>query len=183
MFVDHTVETAPPASRRVMTGVSERMGYLPAPVRRLAESPQLLDGFLKLSALFETTALDPVAREVLILTVATRNGCEVCVAMHTAKLTELGAPPALVAALRERQPLDDGRLEAVRAFTLEVIATAGAVDDTTLRAFLAHGFTTKNALEVVLGIGAYTTSTLANRLTRAPLDEQLADYAWEGSKA
>lgn len=182
MFVDHTVETAPPASRRVMAGVSARMGYLPAPVRRLAESPQLLDGFLKLSALFETATLDPVAREVLILTVATRNGCEVCVAMHTAKLIALGVSPALVAALREQRPLDDERLEAVRAFTLEVVATAGAVDDTTLRTFLAHGFTTKNALEVVLGIGAYTTSTLANRLTRAPLDEQLADYAWEGSK-
>jgi hypothetical protein len=29
-------------------------------------------------------------------------------------------------------------------------------------------------LDVVLGIGTYTMSTLANRLTRAPLDEQLA---------
>ncbi|CAM2802642.1 carboxymuconolactone decarboxylase family protein [Saccharomonospora xinjiangensis] len=181
MFVDHTLETAPPASRRAMTGVSEKMGYLPAPVGRLAESPQLLDGFLKISALFEATSLEPVAREVVILTVATRNGCEVCVAMHTAKLAALGASPSLVAALREQRPLDDERLEVLRIFTLEVIATAGAVDDDMLRAFLAGGFTRRNALEVVLGIGAYTTSTLANRLTRAPLDGQLADFAWRES--
>ncbi|EID55023.1 carboxymuconolactone decarboxylase family protein [Saccharomonospora xinjiangensis] len=181
MFVDHTLETAPPASRRAMTGVSEKMGYLPAPVRRLAESPHLLDGFLKLSALFEATTLDPVEREVVIFAVATRNSCEVCVAIHTAKLAALGAAPSLVAALREQRPLDDERLEALRVFTLEVIATAGAVDDAALRAFLEHGFTTRNALEVVLGIGAYTTSTLANRLTRAPLDEQLADFAWRES--
>lgn len=46
--------------------------------------------------------------------------------------------------------------------------------DTDLDAFLAHGHTPRNALEVVLGIGTYTLSTLANRLTRAPLDPQLA---------
>jgi hypothetical protein len=31
---------------------------------------------------------------------------------------------------------------------------------------------------VVLGIGTYTMSTLANRLTGAPLDDQLAEFAW-----
>jgi hypothetical protein len=43
---------------------------------------------------------------------------------------------------------------------------------------MAAGYTTQNALEVVLGIGTYTMSTLANRLTGAPVDDQLAAYAW-----
>lgn len=47
------------------------------------------------------------------------------------------------------------------------------VDDATLVAFLDHGFTRQNALEVVLGVGTYTLSTFANRLTRAPADPQL----------
>jgi hypothetical protein len=38
------------------------------------------------------------------------------------------------------------------------------------------GYTPRNALEVVLGIGAYTMSTLANRMTGAPLDEQLKPF-------
>jgi hypothetical protein len=42
---------------------------------------------------------------------------------------------------------------------------------------MAAGYTTQNALEVVLGIGTYTMSTLANRLTGAPVDDQLAAYA------
>ncbi|MEV0678668.1 carboxymuconolactone decarboxylase family protein [Actinosynnema sp. NPDC050436] len=161
-----------------MTATAERLGHLPAPVARLAASPHLLDGFLKVSGLFSATTLDPLAREVVILTIATRNGCEVCVAMHTAALRGLGADDALVDALREQRPVADERLEAVRAFTLEVVTTSGAVDDDALRAFLARGHTPQNALEVVLGIGAYTMSTLANRLTRAPLDEQLAPFAW-----
>ncbi|MFJ2771855.1 carboxymuconolactone decarboxylase family protein [Streptomyces sp. NPDC087300] len=168
MFAEHTVETAPTESRQAMEGVTRAFGHLPDAVARLAESPELLNGFLELSASFERTTLDPVAREVVIMTVATRNDCHVCMAMHTGKLRKLGAEPGLITALREQRPLDcDERLEAVRQFTLSVLATAGGVDDETLKAFLAHGYTERNALEVVLGIGAYTMSTLANRLTRA----------------
>ncbi|MEU6869450.1 carboxymuconolactone decarboxylase family protein [Streptomyces sp. NPDC046751] len=177
VFPDHTLESAPAAARRAMEAVTRKQGHLPPAVARLATSPELLDGFLRASAVFESTTLDPLSREVLIMTMATRNDCHVCVAMHTAKLTALGADPELIAALRERRPLADERLETVREFTLAVLATAGAVDDATLRAFLGHGYTARNALEVVLGIGAYTMSTLANRMTGAPLDPRLAAFA------
>jgi AhpD family alkylhydroperoxidase len=177
LFPDHTIESAPPQSQPAMRATTRKFGYLPAAVARLAESPQLLDGFLKASQLFEATTLDPIAREVLILTMANRNGCHVCLAMHSAKLTALGATDVLDS-LREQQSLADERLEAVRRFTLEVLASAGAVHDAPLRDFLAHGYTARNALEVVLGIGAYTMSTLANRMVGTPLDDALLPHAW-----
>lgn len=180
-FADHTLETAPPAARRAMESTIRNLGYLPVGVARLAQSPQALDGFLKLSAMFETTDLAPVAREVVIMTIATRNACHLCVAMHTAKLTKLGADPALINALRDSQPLPDERLAALQDFTVATVETAGAVAPETLQTFLSHGYTPQNALEVVLGIGAYTLSTLANRMTDAPLDRQLLPFAWEAA--
>jgi len=179
-FPEHTIESAPPAARRFMTATRDHLGYIPAGMARMAASPQLLDGFLKLTAIFDHTALDPVAREVVVMTMATRNGCHICVAMHTARLTTLDASPELIAALRDAAhagPLPDQRLEAIRVFALRVLDTAGDVGDEALRDFLAAGYTTQNALEVVLGIGTYTMSTLANRLTGAPVDDQLAAYA------
>jgi AhpD family alkylhydroperoxidase len=178
MFADHTVETAPEAARRTLATTEKKLGYLPVAVSRLAEAPQLLDGFLKLSAMFESTSLDPVARETVIMTMATHNRCHLCVAMHTATLHRLGADPALVMALREEKPLPDERLQALRDFTLTALATAGEVPDADLAAFVAAGYTARQALEVVLGIGAYTLSTFANRLTRAPLDEPMTPFAW-----
>lgn len=178
MFTEHTIESAPAASRRFMEATARPRGYVPAAVARLASSPHLLEGFLKLSGLFEATTLDAVAREVVILTMATRNRCQVCVAMHTAKLIQLGAPADVIDALRAAEALPDPGLEAVRLFTLAVLADAGRVEDEALQAFLAQGFTPQNALEVVLGIGTYTMSTLANRLTDAPLDPALEPYAW-----
>jgi AhpD family alkylhydroperoxidase len=176
-FTDHTIESAPPASRRSMTATSNHLGYLPSATARWAASPQLLDGFGKLSGLFESCTLDPVAREVVVMTIAARNGCHLCVAMHTARLTALGADAELIATLRSAGPVADERLAAIRSFTLRVLDTAGQVGDEAVRAFLASGYTTQNALEVVLGIGTYTMSTLANRLTDAPVDEQLSAFA------
>ena len=177
MFTQHTIESAPPASRRAMAAVTGKQGYLPAGVGLLAESPEALEGFLRLSGTFDACTLDPVAREVVIMTVAVRNGCHLCVAMHTARLGALGADPALTADLRSGAPLADARLEAVRAFTLRVLDTAGEVGEESLNGLLGHGFTRRNALEIVLGIGTYTLSTLANRLTGAPVDEQLRAFA------
>jgi AhpD family alkylhydroperoxidase len=167
LFTDHTLETAPAASRRSMEATIRNLGHLPTAVARLASSPELLDGFLKLSASFERTTLDPVARETIVMTVATRNDCHICVEMHTAKLKKLDADDAVITALRTQAPVPDERLEAMRQFTLAVLETAGGVDDDTLKAFLGHGYTERNALEVVMGIGTYTMSTLANRMTRA----------------
>ena len=137
-----------------------------------------IDGFARLTAIFDSTTLDPVAREVVIMTMATRNGCHICVAMHTARLTALGRRPGPhrgAARRRRRCPIE--RLDAVRVFTLRVLDTAGDVGDEALRDFLASGYTSQNALEVVLGIGTYTMSTLANRLTGAPVDDQLRAFA------
>jgi AhpD family alkylhydroperoxidase len=182
-FPEHTIASAPAGSRRFMAATQNHLGYLPAATARWAASPQLLEGFAKLNAIFENATLDPVAREVVVMTIATRNGCHVCVAMHTARLTALGARPDIIAALRDSGPLPDQRLAAVRVFTLQVLDTAGDVGDDALRAFLASGYTGQNALEVVLGIGTYTMSTLANRLTGAPVDDQLSAFAWPTAAA
>lgn len=179
-FTDHTLESAPPAARRSMEAVEKNFGYLPAAVGRLATSPQLLDGFLRSNGLFETTTLDPLAREVLVMTMATRNACHVCVALHSARLASLGADPDLITALRDSRPLEEPRLEAMRRFTLAVLSSSGAVSAAEMQDFLDHGYTRRNALEVVLGIGVYTMSTLANRMTDAPLDEPLQPFAWTG---
>ncbi|MGR8009659.1 carboxymuconolactone decarboxylase family protein [Streptomyces hypolithicus] len=179
VFIDHTVESAPAESRRPMEATLKHLGYVPVGVARIATSPHLLDGFLKLSAMFESSTLDPPAREVLIMTIAARNGCGICVAMHSAKLSSLDADPDLISALRDQLSPADPRLASIQRFVLDVLETAGDITPDSLQDFLDHGYTLRNALEVVLGIGTYTMSTLANRLTQAPLDDNLKPFAWE----
>src|SRR4051812_12080557 len=100
VFTAHTPDTAPAAVRQIMSGVEREQGHLPTAVALMAESPELLKGFLGATAVFESTDLDPVAREVVVFAVATRNECHICVAMHTATLTRHGADRELIDALR-----------------------------------------------------------------------------------
>ncbi|GAA1238340.1 carboxymuconolactone decarboxylase family protein [Oryzihumus leptocrescens] len=178
-FPLHTIDSAPEAAQPAMSGVERRLGYLPAPVAMMATSPEALQAFLAASATFDRTSLTPVERETVILTVATRAECHVCVAMHTAALTRRRASGELIAQLRAGEPLTDPKLEALRRFTLAVMDSSGGVSASDQEAFLVAGYTRRNALEVVLGVGAYTMSTFANRLTGAPLDPQMEAYAWE----
>jgi AhpD family alkylhydroperoxidase len=164
MFRSHTVDSAPAASRPLMKANIAEFGQLAEPVARLAESPETLDGFLHASHLFESSTLDPLSREVVVMTIATRNGCRFCVTLHTGRLRKLEAPVEMIKALRAGEPLEMARLEAIRQFTLRVLATTGEVPDEEIEGFLAAGYTTRNALEVVLGIGTYTMATFANRL-------------------
>ncbi|RKN48342.1 carboxymuconolactone decarboxylase family protein [Micromonospora endolithica] len=179
VFTPHTRDTAPAAARPTIDAVARKFGRLPAAVGLMADSPELLKGFLAANASFEASSLDPVQREVVVLTVATRNRCHLCVAMHTATLVRSGADETLIRALRDGTPLPDDRLEALRRFTIAVLDHAGAVPEDELGAFLDAGHEPRAALDVVLGVGTYTLSTFANRLTGAPVDPPFVPYAWK----
>lgn len=177
-FPVHTPESAPEGAREVLTRWREAFGYVPAPAARLAESPALLEGFVQLSSIFDRSSLGPLEREVVIMTVARENGCGYCVAMHTRLLGASAAGAATVEALRSGGRLPDGKLEALSAFTREIVRTRGRASAVSLAAFREAGFGAREALDVVLGVGAYTLSTYANRLTEAPLDEALEPFRW-----
>lgn len=180
LFPIHSLTSAPEAARPFLAGAQKKLGVLPAAAAMLATSPTTLEAFGAFTTRFARSALSPLEREVVIMAVAFRNECEVCVSLHTQTLQrELGAGAALVEALRSGEPLPEARLEALRAFTWAVMDQRGAVPDAQLAAFSAAGFSAEQALDVVLGVAAYTLSTYANRLTRAPLDAFLEPTRWE----
>jgi len=166
LFPTHTPESAPEAARPALLATLAEWGTLPTAAARLANSPELLNGFLAASSAFEHSSLDRTAQEVVIMVVAVRNGCRVCIGIHSARLRQLGHAE-LITPLRDQSALADPALEAVRVFTTRLLETTGEVPDEQVQEFLAAGYTQQNALEIVFGIGAYTMSTFANRLVRA----------------
>lgn len=179
-FPTHTADTAPEPAPAMLDRVTRQFGFTPVAVARMAGSPELLAGFLQANAVFERCSLTALQREVVIMTVARRHGCHLCLAMHTASLYRLGAAEVLVAALREGATLPDEQLEALRAFTLTVMDCHGAAGESAVDALLTAGYDRRHALDVVLGVGVYTLSTYANRLTGAPVDEPFQRFAWDG---
>jgi alkylhydroperoxidase family enzyme len=178
-FPDHDATTSPPAARPMVESAAAQFGFVPRPVARMATAPSALHGFLRLNAIFQKSSLDELAREVLILTVAARNSCHYCVAMHSALLADSQPPEGLLDDLRAERPLTIPRLEAIRVFTNATMDHAGAVPDHDMSAFLGAGYTIENALDVVLGVATYTLSTFANRMTGAPVDDAFHQWTWD----
>ncbi|NNG35660.1 carboxymuconolactone decarboxylase family protein [Nakamurella aerolata] len=165
-FVDLDEDSAPSQARGTLSRLRSQFGgRLPSVIGRMAASPTTLRTFLDASAAFESTSLTPLQRETVIMTVAVRNGCEVCVQLHSRKLVAIGADRRDVDALRARHELSRPDLLALQRFTHAVMDTAGAATPAQLAEFKAAGFRAQQALEV----GAYTLSTYANRLTRGTL--------------
>jgi len=177
-FVDHTADTAPEASRPALRAAAGQFGFLPSAMARLAESPSVVAAFGRVMAAWDGCSLGHVEREVVTLTVAHDAGCEVCMAIHSSIVARTVGDRAMLDALRAQTPLADARLEALRTFTRLVLDAKGDVGEPALGAFVGAGFSKQQALDVVLGVGLYTLSTYANRMTRAPLDAPLADFAW-----
>jgi AhpD family alkylhydroperoxidase len=178
-FPVHTLENAPAAARPFIAGSQKAFGFLPSPVARLATQPAVGGAFMQLVGAFDRTSLTRLEREVVILTIARENQCHYCMAMHSALLAgEAAAAAPVVEALRAGTPLPDPRLEALSQFVSALLAGRGDPSDRAWRAFREAGFDHAAALEVVLGVAAYTLSTFANRLTQAPLDPAFEAFRW-----
>jgi uncharacterized peroxidase-related enzyme len=167
-FSDLDEANAPAEGRPILAATRAKFGFVPSAVARLVAAPAFLRAFQQGLTAFERTSLSPIEREVVVLTLARTVECEVCVAMHRPILEELGAR-GHAGRIVAREELDDPRLSALSRFTDAVLARRGDVDAPTWESFLAAGFTRAQALEVVMGIGVYTMSTFANRLTAAPV--------------
>lgn len=172
---------APDAAREQLATVKRAFGALPEPLARYASSPLMLGAALRALDTFEKTSLSALEREVLAMTMGSRNGCQFCVNLHRRMLNAQHAPVDLVAALEAGTPLSDTRLEALRQFIVGALETHGNVARQTWIDFREAGFSHEQALEVLVGISTYTLTTFANRLTEASEQEESSVGPGEGN--
>ncbi|MXS18347.1 carboxymuconolactone decarboxylase family protein [Pseudomonas oryzihabitans] len=174
-----TPETASEAARPFLENARQASGFLPNLLGVLANAPAALETYITVSGLNAKTSLTLAEREVVQLVAATTHGCDFCVAGHTAVATHKAKlEPATIAALRSSAKLPEPKLEALAAFARAVIARRGAVTDAELQRFVAAGYTSAQALEVVLGVSLATLCNFANVLAQTPLNPELAAYRW-----
>jgi uncharacterized peroxidase-related enzyme len=177
-FVVHDIESSPAGSKATMDAVRRKFGFVPNLIGELAAAPAALKAYVTLSGLFDETSLTPVERQIVLATVSVENGCAYCVAAHTAGLKTAGLADDQIKAVRERRPLADGKLEALRIFTAAIVEARGWIDDRDLGAFLQAGYSKEQVLEVLVGVAMKTLSNYTNHIAETPLDAQLQAFAW-----
>tara|TARA_R110002126_G_scaffold22899_2_gene81186 strand:+ start:3613 stop:4182 length:570 start_codon:yes stop_codon:yes gene_type:complete len=176
-FQIHTAETAPEAKPQLDQALKSN-GFVANLFGAMAESPALLEGYRKLSAIFDTTDLTPTERQVVLMVNNRLNGCGYCMAAHTAISKKTGVPSDVIEALRSGAPIADPKLEALRVFAVRVNESRGWPDPSELDALIAAGYTKRTVLEVVLGTALKVMSNYTNHVAATPVDPAFASMAW-----
>lgn len=175
----YSQDSAPEAARPILAGAQKKYGFVPNLLGMMAEAPALLNGYTTLSQIFESSSFDATERQIVLLTVSFENGCEYCVAAHSVIATMQQVPSEIVQAIRLGQPIADEKLQALRLFTSAVVTSRGWPTPEQQAAFRAVGYSQRQILEVVLGVGLKTLSNYANHIAQTPLDGAFQEARWQ----
>lgn len=171
-------KTAPEKARPILNKTKEEFKMIPNLERTMALAPALLESYVTCWDLFNNTSLSPIERQIVYQTANFENECDYCVPWHTLLSKQAKMPPEDIEALRNGAKLSNNRYEALRIFTRSLIRTRGKIVRSELNAFVESGYTTEQALEVVLGIAIKTMSNYTNSIAGTPLDDTVKSYQW-----
>ena len=178
-FILHNEESAPEASKALLSNSRKPYGMMPGLRAIMAEAPGLLEAYKMAHELVVNSSFDEDEITVLWQTVNVEHACHYCVPAHTGIAKSMGVSDEISDALRNETPLPNARLEALRTFTLSVVRNRGNMDDSVVQAFLDAGFTRRQILEVILGVSQKVMSNYTNHLANTPVDAQFRKLAWQ----
>jgi len=162
-------ETSSDRVRPLLDAVKSTLGLVPNMMRTMAHSPAVLEGYLQFSGALGKGGLSAKDRELIALAVAQANGCDYCLAAHSA----IGRMVGLTS-----EQIRDGRLgaavspktEALIRFALEVVETRGRVSDAALADIHKAGFGDGAITEVIGHVALSTFTNYFNNVARTDVD-------------
>lgn len=178
-----TNESVPSDAKDTLARVAKAYGFVPNLIGVMAGAPALAKAYQVLQGLFEQTSLSPIERQIILLSTSVENGCAYCVAAHTSIARMQRIPNDVINAIRDGNPIQDAKFEALRVFTTEVVRRRGWACEEVTESFAKAGYRSQQALEVILGVGMKTLSNYANHLANTPLDGAFSSAAWESQCA
>lgn len=175
-----TVHDADPNISGVLKGVQEKMGMVPAMYAGMVNCPPLLQTYLDgYDGFRSSSGFTPAEQEIVFLTISRLHECCYCMAAHSFVADVMSKVPTEVTdAIRNDQPIADGKLEALRKFTRIMAESRGNPTPEEGQAFLAAGYTEAHMLAVILAISVKVISNYSNHLFDTEVDPSFAARAW-----
>lgn len=178
-FKVHSVESAPPSARAAIDKIIVTWGFLPNLARVMAESPAALDLLLAgYAALSEKPSLTAQEQQLISVIASRENECAYCVAAHSTMALGAGLPASVVEAAREGAPLADGRLNALRVTTEQLVRKRGWLSQEDKQAFVDAGYRPGQLFEVVGWLALKLLTNYTNHIAETPVDPQWSAQAW-----
>ncbi|WP_428663593.1 carboxymuconolactone decarboxylase family protein [Runella sp.] len=151
----------------IFDNLQKALGFVPNLYATIAYSDNGLAKFLAYQN--AKTSLNNKEKEIVNLIVSEVNGCAYCLAAHTVIGKMNGFSDEEILKLRSGNS-SNAKFDALVKFAKEATLYKGHVDDATLNAFYAAGYTNGNLVDIILQISDKTAMNYLHNLTQVPLD-------------
>ena len=160
---------ATPEVAAILQAVKAKLGRVPNLFLTLAKAPAALKAYLGASEAIGTGRLDAQQREVIALAVAEANGCDYCLAAHSAIGKMVGLDADTIAQSRSGVPANH-RQAATASFARAVVRERGQVSPLDLQAAREGGLDDQDLLEVVANVAINILTNYTNLVAGTEVD-------------
>lgn len=161
--------TADGAAAEILGAVKQKLGLVPNIIATMANSPAVAKAYLGFSDALSNGSLPARLREQLALVVGESNGCEYCVAAHTALGKGAGLSEAETCDARRAQA-SDGKEQAALEFAHRVVQDRGVVADDDVERLRQAGYTDGDIGEIVANVALNIFTNYFNHVAGTEID-------------
>lgn len=166
----HTVDSAPEASRAILSDLGSRIGKVLNIHGEMAHSPAVLHVYAATDqAIAEHSSLDAATREAIALAVGVADDCGYCQAAHTVAGKAAGLSGDLMMDIRAGA-VSDAPLAALVTLASEATGNVGAVSDRTWQAARDAGWSDRELTDAFASIAANLFTNYFNHFIGTELD-------------
>ena len=163
-----TREKVSPANQVLFDNLNKAIGSVPNLFAVYAHSEHALGTYLALSG--AKTSLRNKEKEVVNLVVSQVNGCEYCLAAHTALAKSQGFTDEQILEIRRAGVTFDSKLDALAKLAKSITENKGHADPQVVENFYAAGYNEGSLIDVVIAVGDKTITNYIYALTNIPID-------------
>lgn len=176
-FKLHDKDSAPADSKPLLANSEKAFSMIPNLHAVFAEAPGLLAAYQQSHQLFADSSFNKNELTVVWQTINVYHNCHYCVPAHTAIAKQMGADDDITKQIKAGDKLSDGKLQALRVFTLAMLDKRGQVTKSDLTAFFDAGYQNRQVLDVILGIAQKTMSNYTNAVAQTPIDDPFKKFS------
>jgi AhpD family alkylhydroperoxidase len=163
-----TREQVSPANQVLFDNLKKNIGSVPNLFAVYAHSENALGTYLALSG--AKTSLRAKEKEAVNLIVSQVNGCEYCLAAHTAIAKMQGFTDEQILEIRRGSVSFDAKLDALVKLAKSITENKGHADEQLVANFFAAGYNEGSLIDVVIVVGDKTITNYIYALTGIPID-------------
>ena len=160
---------ASPDRKSLLDAIHTTFGATPNMFRAVANSPAALHSMWSAFGALGGGVIGAKLAEQIAVAVADRNGCEYCLAAHTALGRKAGASEQEMHQAQAGESVD-AKTKAALQFALKLVADRGQVSDADVQRLRALGFSDEEVVEILAHVALNLFTNYVNIALAVPVD-------------